>query len=150
MFVGTCVYPLINLLERPPPPQALAHYTAPETDDALFLRLQDRLVKDYSNDLLSQPYQLAMAETNVLLVAPYSTRVCLCVRLMFAPLHTYNNPSNQPFHQNGQDKLEAAKAITPARLRAFLPRLFDRCVHVCIHIGSNQPLVLVHRDTMND
>lgn len=78
--------------------EALAHYRAGEEDDALFSRLQDRLVKDYANDLLAQPYQLAMAETTVLLVSPYSTR----------------------------DKLRAAKAITPQRLRAFLPRLFDR------------------------
>lgn len=73
---GVCVLSIHSNNPKPHHhPQALARYGAPEEDDALFLRLQDRLVKDYSNDLLSQPYQLAMAETNVLLVAPYSTRV---------------------------------------------------------------------------
>ena len=49
-----------NLKIIPPPPQT-----------------QPNQVKDYANDLLSQPYQLAMSETNSLLVAPYSTRVGL-------------------------------------------------------------------------
>jgi len=38
--------------------EALSNYKGEEEDDALFARLQDRLVKDYANDLLSQPYQV--------------------------------------------------------------------------------------------
>ncbi|KAM3569268.1 hypothetical protein VYU27_008628 [Nannochloropsis oceanica] len=81
--------------------EALSSYKGEEEDDALFARLLDRLVKDYANDLLSQPYQLAMAATTHLLVSPYETR----------------------------DKLAAAQSLTPSLLRAFIPR-FLRAVRV--------------------
>ncbi len=44
---------------------ALSNYKGEEEDDALFARLLDRLVKDYANDLLSQPYQVGGKEGGI-------------------------------------------------------------------------------------